>query len=255
MDDNEACRKIAALTAIVQTMMHEVYCAHGTVDARESFDLQVEDDELLAMAIANELGEEEFAHAFGSVEAAFGSNNDELSASPVLPHLRAGQRERARVALLALEEADHAHTVDGDVVTISASIAASVIEALLNEYVGETERVRSAIEALVSESADEPNGQLLARALAAFAVSRSGGDSAVVAAIVDGVTAGQPALSVEDVPVVLVVAAADVDAGRHSRSPLCRRSSRSAQRRAARVRDARGASFGRSAMRIRSGGS
>ena len=49
-------------------------------------------------------------------------------------------------------------TVDGDVVTISASIAASVIEALLNEYVGETERVRSAIEALVSESADEPNG-------------------------------------------------------------------------------------------------
>ena len=105
-------------------------------------------------------------------------------------------------------------TVDGDVVTISASIAASVIKALLNEYVGETERVRSAIKALVSESADEPNGQLLARALAAFAVSRSGGDSAVVAAIVDGVTAGQPALSVEDVPVVLVVAVADVDAGR-----------------------------------------
>ena len=111
MDDNEACRKIAALTAIVQTMMHEVYCAHGAVDARESFDLQVEDDELLAMAIANELGEEELAHAFGWVEAAFGSSNDELSASPVLPHLRAGQRERARVALLALEEADHAHTL------------------------------------------------------------------------------------------------------------------------------------------------
>ena len=111
LDDNEACRKIAALTAIVQTMMHEVYCAHGTMDARESFDLQVEEDELLAMAIANELGEEELAHAFGWVEAAFGSNNDELSASPVLPHLRAGQRERARVALLALEEADHAHTL------------------------------------------------------------------------------------------------------------------------------------------------
>ena len=111
MDDNEACRKIAALTAIVQTMMHEVYCAHGAVDGRESFDLQVEEDELLAMAIANELGEEELAHAPGWVEAAFGSNNDELSASPVARHLRADQRERARVALFALEEADHAHTL------------------------------------------------------------------------------------------------------------------------------------------------
>ena len=111
LDDNEACGKIAALTAIVQTMMHEVYCGHGTVGGRESFDLQVEEDELLAMAIANELGEEELAHAFGWVEAAFGSSNDELSASPVVGHLRAGQRERARVALLALEEADHAHTL------------------------------------------------------------------------------------------------------------------------------------------------
>ena len=111
MNDNEACRKIAALTAIVQTMMHEVYCAHGTVDGRESFDLQLVEDELLAMAIANELGEEELAQAFGWVEAAFGSNNDELSASPVARHLRAGQRGRARVALLAVEEADHAHTL------------------------------------------------------------------------------------------------------------------------------------------------
>ena len=111
MDDNEACRKIAALTAIVQTMMHEVYCGHGAVDGRASFDLQLEEDEALAMAIANELGEEDLAHSFGWVEAAFGSSNDELSASPVVRHLHAGQRERARVALLALEEADHAHTV------------------------------------------------------------------------------------------------------------------------------------------------
>ena len=123
-------------------------------------------------------------------------------------------------------------TVDGDVVTISASVAASVIEALLNESVGEIERVRSAIEALVSESADEPNGQLLARALAAFAVSRSGDDSAVVAAIVDGVTAGQPALSVEDVPAVLV-AVADVDAGRQQ--PVTAATSSKSSRRAGRL--------------------
>ena len=101
-------------------------------------------------------------------------------------------------------------TVDGDVVSISASVAAAVIE-VLNENVGDIERLRSAIEALVSESAGEPNDQLLARALAVFAVSRSGGDSAVVATIVGGVAAGQPALSVADVLDVLP-AVADVDA-------------------------------------------
>ena len=111
MDDSEARRKIAALTAIVQTMMHEVYSGPGNEGGRESFDLQVEEDELLAMAIANELGEEELARAFDWVEVAFGSSGNEVSASPVTPHLRAEQRTRARIALLALEEADHAHTL------------------------------------------------------------------------------------------------------------------------------------------------
>ena len=111
MDDSEARRKIAALTAIVQTMMHEVYSGPGNEGGRESFDPQVEEDELLAMAIANELGEEELARAFDWVEVAFGSSGNEVSASPVAAHLRAEQRMRARIALLALEEADHAHTL------------------------------------------------------------------------------------------------------------------------------------------------
>ena len=111
MDDNEARRKIAALTAIVQTMMHEVYSGPGKESGRESFDRQVEEDELLAIAIANELGEEELARAFGWVEVAFGSSKDEVSVSPVAPHLREDQPTRARVALLALEEVDHAHTL------------------------------------------------------------------------------------------------------------------------------------------------
>ena len=111
MRENEASRRIAALTAIVQTMIHEVYSGSGKESGRELFDLQVEEDELLAMAIAKELSEEELAHAFGWAHAAFGSNGGEISASPVLPHVRADQSERARVALLALEEADHAHTL------------------------------------------------------------------------------------------------------------------------------------------------
>ena len=68
MDENEAHRKIAALTAIVQTMMHEVYSGPGEESGREWFDLQLEEDELVAMAIANELGEEELDRAFGWVE-------------------------------------------------------------------------------------------------------------------------------------------------------------------------------------------
>ena len=111
MEDNEARRKIAALTAIVQTMMDEVYSGLDSLSAREWFDLQVREDELLAMAIANELSEEELDRAFGWTEAGLGSSANEVTASPVAPHLRAKQRNRARVALLAHEEADHAHTL------------------------------------------------------------------------------------------------------------------------------------------------
>ena len=108
---DEARRKIAALTAIVQTMMHHVYAGFAAKSGRPVFDLQLEDDEVLAMAIANELDQAALTHAFGWAEAAFGSLNDELSSTPVTPHLGEDQRTRARVALLALEEMDHAHTL------------------------------------------------------------------------------------------------------------------------------------------------
>ena len=111
MDVSEARRKIAALTAIVQTMMHEVYSGRGEKNGREWFDLQVEEDELLATAIANEFSEEELDRAFGWVEVAFGPSSNEASASPVAPHLREEQRKRAHIALLSLEEADNAHTL------------------------------------------------------------------------------------------------------------------------------------------------
>ena len=111
MDYDEAGRKVAALIGIIQTMMPAVYTCSGKRSAREWFDRQVEEDELLAMAIARELSEEELAHAFGWADAAFGSHDDEIAASPVLPHVPADERTRARVALLALEEADNAHTL------------------------------------------------------------------------------------------------------------------------------------------------
>ena len=65
LDEKEERRKIAALTAIVQTMIHEVFSGTGGKNGRELFDLQLKEDELLAMAIGNELTEEELDRAFG----------------------------------------------------------------------------------------------------------------------------------------------------------------------------------------------
>ena len=111
LDEDEARRQIAALKAITQIMLHEVYWGSGSETGRKRFDLGLQDDEVLAMAIANELGADELDHAFGWTDAGLTSGRDELAANPVTPHLSEEQRMRARVALLAQEEADHAHTL------------------------------------------------------------------------------------------------------------------------------------------------
>lgn len=111
MNEDEARRKIAALTAIIQTMLHEVYCESGGETGRERFDHGLHDDDALALAIANELDADELARAFGWTDAVFASGGEELAANPVTPHLSEEQRMRARVALLAQEEVDHAHTL------------------------------------------------------------------------------------------------------------------------------------------------
>ena len=111
MNEDESRRKIAALTAIVQTMLHEVYCESGSETGRERFDHGLYDDDALAIAIANEIEADELARAFGWTDAVFASGRDELAANPVTPHLSEEQRIRARVALLAQEEVDHAHTL------------------------------------------------------------------------------------------------------------------------------------------------
>ena len=111
MDKDEALRKIAALKAIIQAMLYEVYWESGSESRRERFDLRLEDDDALAMAISNEFDADELAHAFRRVGAVFACGREELAANPVTPHLQEDQRMRARVALLAHEESDHAHTL------------------------------------------------------------------------------------------------------------------------------------------------
>ena len=111
VDKDEAVRKIAALKAIVQAMLYEIYWESCSESRRERFDLRLKDDDALAMAITNELDADELAHAFRWFDAVFACGREELTANPVTPHLHEDQRMRARVALLAHEEADHAHTL------------------------------------------------------------------------------------------------------------------------------------------------
>ena len=111
VNENEARRKIAALKAIVQAMMHEVYCESDSESGRKRFDVGLDDDDALAMAIASELCANELDHAFGWTAGDFASGGDLIAASPVTPHLCKEQRMRARIALLAHEEVDHAHTL------------------------------------------------------------------------------------------------------------------------------------------------
>ena len=111
MNETEASRQIAALKAIVQTMLPDHYPRGHGKDGKTLFAEQLEEDELLAMAVANELSEQELEHAFAWVDASHGAIDNELAASPVRPHLSEEQVQRARVALLAIAEVDDAHTL------------------------------------------------------------------------------------------------------------------------------------------------
>ena len=111
MKGEEAQRRIAALTALVQTLMRETYCGTGARNGRALFDRQLEDDELLAMAIRNELDDAMLAEVFSASHASGHPVGDEVAASLLAPHLTHEQRRAARVALLAHREADDAHTL------------------------------------------------------------------------------------------------------------------------------------------------
>ena len=111
MNAAEAGRQIAALKAIVQTMLPDHYPRGHAKDGKALFGEQLAEDELLAMAVANELSENELEHAFRWADASYGTIDNELAASPVRPHLSEEQVQRARVALLAIAEVDDAHTL------------------------------------------------------------------------------------------------------------------------------------------------
>ena len=111
-------------------------------------------------------------------------------------------------------------TIEERVVTIPAPLAAGIVDAL-DEHAGDPGRLRTAISALVAGSTGAADGEWLAGAIAAFAVRRSGGDSTVVGAIVQGVSEGRPALPVQR---VLAMLPPVVDDGPDARPPSTVRS-------------------------------
>ena len=110
MDHDDCDQKIAALTAIVQTMMPELYWDVPD-NAAQPFHDAVRDDDPLALAISETLTPQEIAHAFAWGDARLRSPDDDLAAIPVVPFLGAEQRVRMRVMQLAHDAADDAHTV------------------------------------------------------------------------------------------------------------------------------------------------
>ena len=109
MDHNDPDRKVAVLTAIVQTMMAKQY-GHSRNEGPEEFDRAGSDDDPLALAIGATLSPKEIAHAFAWSDARLRSGDDELRANPVVPHLGAEERERVRTMLVASDAADEAYT-------------------------------------------------------------------------------------------------------------------------------------------------
>ena len=106
--DEEQIREIAALKAIVQTMLPDVYW-HDELECRDFFLEQVEDHDPVAMAVTNVLSEEEVEHAFAWGRENYKEVASELRTMPVAAHLSAEQFERAVVMYTAAEEAENAH--------------------------------------------------------------------------------------------------------------------------------------------------
>ena len=106
---DERSRQVAALKAIIQTLIPEAYWSQEDESPdEERFFEMVEGGEPVAIAIANELTREEIAEACSWGERGDGSIEAELRTTPVMAFLTDEQRERVRVILVAELEADKA---------------------------------------------------------------------------------------------------------------------------------------------------
>ena len=108
MNEANASRKIAALTAIIQTLILEQYWEEDEEAGKQRFLGMAEGDHPVAMAIMNELSEDELDAAFRWPDQTHMGAGKELPAMPVVAFLTQDQYERARVTCVANAEGDFA---------------------------------------------------------------------------------------------------------------------------------------------------
>ena len=150
MDDNEADRRIAALTAIVQMLILDTYGPPGGENAMTSFRELANEGDPLASAISNELTEPEIEQALGSTGRPHATHEAALRATPVHPYLTEEQRERARVRVMRVAEDE----VDQACSSGNADPERTIIHALIGdlaEHRGETPEIRGTVDEVVEE--------------------------------------------------------------------------------------------------------
>ena len=108
VDGTDADAKLAALKSIVQTLVREHYWEENEEEAKRRFVEMAEADLPVAMAITNELTEEELDQAFRWPR---GKGEGGLPESPVIAFLTEEQRERVRVTSAAEDEGDRARSL------------------------------------------------------------------------------------------------------------------------------------------------
>ena len=106
MDENEANWKIAALTAIIQTLILEHYWEEDEDKGKRRFLGMAEGDHPVAIAVMNELTEDELDAAFRWPDQTHMGTGKEIPAMPVVAYLTQDQYERARVTCVAEHEGD-----------------------------------------------------------------------------------------------------------------------------------------------------
>ena len=106
MGEKQAGERIAALKAIIQTIIPEFYLTRGLEGARANFFESLESDDHIAMAIANEFSRAEIEEAFDWIQGSHRSVEAEMSATPITPYLTPEQATRVRAKLAEIDRVD-----------------------------------------------------------------------------------------------------------------------------------------------------